>query len=101
MDLMPRPKIKFPYCRMCLKTRDNSSDWQKIRIDSNGKKHERKNPACGICGHVLSWRIRKTQHKIKRTSVPDNVKQNLMTKSDIKNNLDFWKHLTRKLQRKP
>ena len=92
---MARPHIKFPYCRWCLKTRDDPDKWSTKTI--SGK--ERKKPACGECGHALSWRIRKTQHKIKRTSVPNNVEQNLMTKSDIQNNIDIWKKYTDKKEK--
>ena len=98
---MGRPKLKFPYCRRCLKTRDNPDKWAKIRIDSNGKKHERKRAACGTCGQILAWNVQKNPNKIIRTSVPDNIKQSRMTKSDIKDNLEFWKQFKHNLQRKP
>jgi|AP45_3_1055517.scaffolds.fasta_scaffold187158_2 hypothetical protein len=80
-------KKEFPYCRRCQKSRLDPETWAKTTI----KGTPRKLSCCGECGHVLAWHIRKAQNKIKRTSVPNNVKQNLMTSKDIKNNMAHWK----------
>ena len=94
---MGRKRTKFPYCRVCNKTRNNPDEWATKTVIGKDRKY----PACGECGRVLSWNIRKTQNKIKRTTIPNNVEQNLMTKTDIKDNLDFWNQFRHKFQRKP
>ena len=94
---MPRPTIKFPYCRWCLKTRDNPDEWRTKTTTGEIRKYA----ACGTCGRILAWNIRKTQHKIRRTSVPDNVEKNKTTSNDVQDNLDFWKQFKHKFQRKP
>ena len=84
---MARPNVKFPYCRWCLKTRDNPDEW--ATKTTNGD--DRTYAACGDCGRVLAWNIKKTQHKIKRTSVPNNVEKRKRTSIDLKENIDAWK----------
>ena len=86
---MARSKIKFPYCRWCLKTRDNPDEWRRKTVTGENRTYA----ACGECGQILAWNIRKTQHKIKRTSVPDNVEKRKRTSIDLKENIDAWKNL--------
>ena len=89
---MPRPNIKFPYCRWCLKTRDNPDEW--ATKTTNGD--DRTYAACGYCGIVLAWNIRKTHHKNRRTSVPNNIKKRKRTSEDLKENIDACKDFVHK-----
>ena len=94
---MPRPNIKFPYCRWCNKTRDNPDEWRTKTTTGEDRRYA----ACGDCGRVLAWNIRKTQHKIRRTSVPNNVEKSKPVSLDVTENIGAWKDFMQKSQRKP
>ena len=64
--LRPRVEREWPWCPYCRVSRTNPDEWAKWRIKSNGKKVERKAPACGICFTVLRWSTAGTKNTKKK-----------------------------------